>query len=621
MKWLHYLFLVVVFLMPGLAVYKGYYSLSIFKTKYISQSWFTIVGYSLIPAVIVHVCSIYIATLTVHFGLWGNSCGVISYDAIGELCLLNRVGHDQLWGMSKLVPEFLFYGALSLFIGYSLGVSIRIIVRNWGLDLKYGILRFPNRWYYLLTGETLYFTERTLTRKAYRRQIEKITVRICARLREEKGIFEVKGVVEDFCMTRDETGLDYIKLRQASMQRISNSTKASITNNYYNCKYPNQDRSSQNKDIEVFVPVDDDYYILKFEKVVDFSISYDTDSKVLNKGVLKRIESEDAKIIDKIGYINRYLYEKTILSGQTKVTERILYLFLVVLIITIVVIVILGMSVIGYLLGFKILLPIVGVTLIVIAIILECKSSLVYIDRRINEFYKLSNLTESLPTKNFLRIGVDFLILSITIVVQAVYLIVQIFPWIYGQLKNMNIEYKRSEVNINWFLYFLKYESFAFVVLTVTVCLISQSFYYLYGGDLGQALKFLRVPALIVIVLSFLYDSFYSYKRYVNTIDIRLLNIYKYKLFVKLYRKELDRSKEAGNNCKISFVKKLDVLKDRIKRFQSKADDIEYVLDRYNADGTVKELLSKEEEDLKRRSDKIMELIEELKQEKNLCKV
>ena len=202
-------FLFLIF--PGYTFLKGYYSYRYFSSKHISLSIFSIFTYSIIPAFLV------LALTTFIFNLIGY---LFKYDSFLSLNSVFHILTEKKKYLSNSIdiiehnPIFVIgYGALALIIGYVQGFFTWIYIRHWNFDTKISLLRYPNPWYYKLSGEYVKFPENSKWSlyETFRNSPD-IGVLIKAILISEHGETVYLGVVESFEMQPKSTGLESITL-------------------------------------------------------------------------------------------------------------------------------------------------------------------------------------------------------------------------------------------------------------------------------------------------------------------------------------------------------------------------------------------------------------------------
>jgi hypothetical protein len=129
----------VLFSFPGYIFIRSYYSAS-FSIKFTKIDLYHELIYSLFPSLIIHSIAIW---LTKKFGYPLNI-----HEVFINYCqsLINVLANISLRG-------FVFYNIWVWVLSFFAGNICRIIIKNLGCDIIFESLRYPNSYYYLLSGE------------------------------------------------------------------------------------------------------------------------------------------------------------------------------------------------------------------------------------------------------------------------------------------------------------------------------------------------------------------------------------------------------------------------------------------------------------------------------------
>jgi len=197
--------------LPGIAFRRSYYS-SRFSLNYISTNLVNELVWAIIPAILLHAFAILIIekASAYRFDLEGIGYLIVGgneKDEIHKIFKQIEINIDDILG---------YFIGLSLFAAL-LGTLCRMIVRGFGLDILIKILRFPNRWHYLFTGEYLDFEKGW----KYHEKIDFIIVDILMLVGNESIIYS--GILEEYYLSKTSGGLDSIMIKYPSKKSISAS--------------------------------------------------------------------------------------------------------------------------------------------------------------------------------------------------------------------------------------------------------------------------------------------------------------------------------------------------------------------------------------------------------------
>lgn len=137
-----------------------------------------------------------------------------------------------------------FYNlSLWIFVGI-LGYLSRVFVRRLKLDRKYKFFRFQNNWHYVLRGEILDFPGNPGNADSMHLSVIDVLVNV------DNKTMIYSGLLDDYHLTKESGGLDYIYLTDTRKRYLDESNK---------------------KDWE---KIDGRYFVVPFSKVINLNISY-----------------------------------------------------------------------------------------------------------------------------------------------------------------------------------------------------------------------------------------------------------------------------------------------------------------------------------------------------------
>ena len=190
--------LLLVIFAPG-AIFRRSYLSGDFSRKYITTSPSDEAAYAILPAVFLQVVMILSVERYTHYSVDFRALGILLSGDTDHEALIRAFQdiHDYL------LPIFL-YNVILWLMSFTIGHIARLIVISCELDLKVGLLKFSNDWYYLLRGR-----EWGLRQK---RDFDLIWIDALV----SKGSTETLygGTLDNFNLARDGR-LDLISLRDA----------------------------------------------------------------------------------------------------------------------------------------------------------------------------------------------------------------------------------------------------------------------------------------------------------------------------------------------------------------------------------------------------------------------
>lgn len=158
---------------------------------------------------------------------------------------------------------------LSLVVGYGSGYISWTIIRNNRLDIKLPFLRYPNKWYYILTGEVTKFPENSNKDIFQEFNIEdEISVYIQALVSSQNMDFLYCGIIESFGLSNSKSGIENIVLSRPL--RIDFNSEGQIISNHY---------------------IKDHIFVLPFSEIKNFRFQYGknlVDYELMNPRFIKK---------------------------------------------------------------------------------------------------------------------------------------------------------------------------------------------------------------------------------------------------------------------------------------------------------------------------------------------
>ena len=225
--------------LPGIAFRRSYYS-SRFRVSlyYVSSNLINELVWSIIPAIFLHAFAM---ILIQHYTAFRFDLESVGYLIAGgnEMVEIHKIFNHIGLNINYVLWYFI---GLTLFSAL-LGTICRWIVRGFSLDIYLEILRFPNHWHYLFTGEYLDFEKGW----KYHEKIDFIIVDILMLVGQESIIYS--GILEEYYLSKT-SGLDSIMI-----------------------KYPSKKSISSNGMSE-YREIPGDYLSIQFDKIININIQY-----------------------------------------------------------------------------------------------------------------------------------------------------------------------------------------------------------------------------------------------------------------------------------------------------------------------------------------------------------
>lgn len=221
--------LLFILFLPGITFRFFYYSYP-FSRGAIENKIITEIAYSIPLSILLHFVAIkFVENISNHR---------ISFEVIGTLLISDdkdvvKTNFNNI--EQNLVPVFIYNFSLSA-LGALLGRCSQKVIRWFKWDKRFRLFRFPNRWYYILTGEILDFprSDNSSGKNGNSREenngsndlsphshkeIEMITVDLLCKIDDKCYIYN--GQVYEYYLN-DSRGLDTILLRYPRRKEFNN---------------------------------------------------------------------------------------------------------------------------------------------------------------------------------------------------------------------------------------------------------------------------------------------------------------------------------------------------------------------------------------------------------------
>jgi hypothetical protein len=250
--------ILVLLFLPGLIFFRAYFANS-FSSKYFKSSFSSIIPTIIIPSLILHFLAFQFIKPFV-FKYEPN----IEY--IGLLLTIDKpeILSEIFLNIKLHLKEIATYFLLLYLFSAILGFSIWSIIRKLKLDRKIPPLRFPNKWYYIFTGELLEFSDNWKyknsknffrKKKTSDSKVENVSISIrYVEVLVQIGNYSIiySGILEDYGLSKSEAGVEFIKL--------SNVTKSIL--------------SLKSKVINKSIIIPGDFLIIPFIEIKNLNITY-----------------------------------------------------------------------------------------------------------------------------------------------------------------------------------------------------------------------------------------------------------------------------------------------------------------------------------------------------------
>lgn len=225
--------IIILFLFPGFVSFRAYYS-NKFSSRNFKAEFSQLVLSILLPAIIIHVLFILIIrklNLTYQPNL--------KYIGLLLTCDDAKEIKEIFSNISNNIKYILIYQiSITLFAAAS-GISMRFLIRILRLDRYFTLLRYPNRWHYILTGELL----NVHSIISFSKKQKKVKFKFIDILTETNNkTILYSGILHNYLLTKDDIGVEYIKLIYAQKKEFSttdSNDKKPIRGNYFIIPFKN----------------------------------------------------------------------------------------------------------------------------------------------------------------------------------------------------------------------------------------------------------------------------------------------------------------------------------------------------------------------------------------------
>ena len=205
--------LVLLIVAPGLAFFRAYYS-DRFSIRYSRLTITDQIFRSIVPSITVQIIAIMII----------NACSasyIFRLDVLG-LLLTGAKDDDTLKESFGIIQNSLgmliSYHLFMISLGGLLGWQCRRLVRSRKWDRQFTWLRFDNKWFYMLSGEVVEFSEgESLTNFSDAGLIDFVTLDILVKV--EEGNMLYTGILADYELENDG-GLKSIQIKGAKRKAV-----------------------------------------------------------------------------------------------------------------------------------------------------------------------------------------------------------------------------------------------------------------------------------------------------------------------------------------------------------------------------------------------------------------
>lgn len=190
-------------------------------------------------------------------------CSFIKYD-VDITCIANCLWVDKEPAVATKISDnlkanfnnILYYNLSVCGLGFLFGLLFRKIVRGLRLDLVFRPLRFANPWFYILSGESIFFREarQSFFDSRIDKKIDAVYLDVMVKNDQKSIIY--RGLLRDF------------KLREGSLDSllISNVTRRYLTEE--------ADIRDKNNDPSIFYEIPGFYLVLLAKEIVNINITY-----------------------------------------------------------------------------------------------------------------------------------------------------------------------------------------------------------------------------------------------------------------------------------------------------------------------------------------------------------
>ena len=250
--------LVLLIVAPGLTFFRAFYS-DKFSIRYSRLTITDQVFRSIVPSITVQILAIILINKF--------SAYVVRLDVLGVLFLGSK--DDKTLKscfeiIDKSLNQVFFYHIVMITMGGIAGWLTRIFVRQKKYDRLYRWLRFDNKWFYLLSGESVEFgeyKEEPFTEFSDAKKIKFVVLDILTEI--EDGNVLYTGILVDYELEEDG-GLKSLQL--TAVRRKYLTTNKSINDS--------EVESEDEKSSKEYYAVSGNLLVIPFSQVLNINISY-----------------------------------------------------------------------------------------------------------------------------------------------------------------------------------------------------------------------------------------------------------------------------------------------------------------------------------------------------------
>ncbi len=229
--------LFILFVFPALVFRRFYYS-GEFSQQYFKSNAFQVFMVSIVPGFLFQSFYYLLISQFVEGGIDLNFIVVLLGSGTGQEYF------DTFETIKGNLLGLVLYNLSLWLLAGILGYLSRVFVRRLKLDRKYKFFRFQNIWHYVLRGEILDFPGNPGNADNMHLSVIDVLVDV-----DNKTII-YSGLLDDYHLTKESGGLDYIYLTDARKRYLDESSK---------------------KDWE---KINGRYLVVPFSKVINLNISY-----------------------------------------------------------------------------------------------------------------------------------------------------------------------------------------------------------------------------------------------------------------------------------------------------------------------------------------------------------
>jgi hypothetical protein len=201
--------LLLVFLLPG-AIFRRFYFTEQFSKQYSKSSFLELALSGFMGSIVLHSLWIYFASLL---------STPVNFQVIGMLLMSKDFPSFAFVNIDKYLSNITIYFSSLLILSAVFGYFSHRIIRRFGLDRKFKLLRFQNYWHYIMFGEFHDFPRAAITLQHHTTEdIELVFVDVLIETKDESLVYQ--GILVDYELTK-EGGLDCIYLKGVKRTPLS----------------------------------------------------------------------------------------------------------------------------------------------------------------------------------------------------------------------------------------------------------------------------------------------------------------------------------------------------------------------------------------------------------------